>query len=42
MKIKIMMLKDNDKETGYKFEIPDLTDFVADTIYFRLLELCIK
>lgn len=42
MKIKIAVMGDNDEQTGKTFEIPELTDFVATTIYFKLFELCIE
>ena len=42
MKIKVMILENDNKETGKKFEIPDLTEFTANAIYFKLFELCIE
>ena len=40
MKIKIAVLGDNNEQTGKTFEMLDLTDFVADTIYFELFNIC--
>ena len=42
MKIKIMVLENDDEEIGIKFEIPDLTKFTATAIYFKLFELCLE
>ena len=42
MKIKIIELEDNDEETGRAFEIPHLTSFVANAVFDKLFDICIR
>lgn len=38
MKIQITVLTDQDKETGLKFELEDLSWYIAETTFEKLLE----
>ena len=42
MKIQIIMLDDDDEQTGCMFEISNLTSFVAGAVFDKLYDLSIK